>query len=126
MTRPKKVSRVLTKSESRLLGIKTIDAKLDLGSGLSTTAFEKQIAGLRQQINDYNAMLTVADAASNKIIEAEKALASTAERMLTGVATRYGRTSDEYEMAGGSKRGDRPRRKPSQPPVETSPQAATV
>ncbi len=126
MARRKKVSNILTKSEVRLLGIKSIDAELDLGSGVSATVYENEIVSLRQQIADYNTLLTRADAASNQIIEAEKRLADLAERMLSGVAARYGRSSNEYEMAGGVRRGARRRRRASSPESQPLLQAAAT
>ncbi|MGC1308012.1 MAG: hypothetical protein WA885_12355 [Phormidesmis sp.] len=87
---------------------------------MTTVAFEKQIVSLRQQIEAYDTVFAKTDAASNEIIAAKKALASTAERRLMGVATKYGRSSNEYKMAGRSRRGDRPRRQVSQPSVETA------
>lgn len=126
MARRKKMSSILVKCENRLLGIKSIDAKIDLGGGITVAAFEKDIVSLRQQLEAYNISLAKADAASNEIIKAEKALATIAERMLTGIATRFGKASNEYEMAGGSRRGDRPRRRPNPPAPISAPESATV
>ena len=36
-------------------------------------------------------------------------MADTSERMLAGVAAKYGRDSTEYEMAGGTKKSERRR-----------------
>jgi hypothetical protein len=41
--------------------------------------------------------------------DAEKTLRDMSERMLTGVATKYGKDSDEYEKAGGVRKRDRKR-----------------
>ncbi|BAY60611.1 hypothetical protein NIES22_06700 [Calothrix brevissima NIES-22] len=43
------------------------------------------------------------------VAENEKRLAEFCERMLTGVASKYGRNSDEYQMAGGVRKSDRKR-----------------
>jgi hypothetical protein len=125
MARRKKISRILTKSEVRLLGIKSIDSQLDLGNGMSATVYEQEIVSLRQQIADYNTMLAKADAASNEIIEAEKRVSDLTGRMLSGIAMRYGRSSNEYEMAGGVRREDRRRRRVSQPEALPMIEAAT-
>lgn len=52
------------------------------------------------------------DDAMNAFQTAEKNLASMSDRMLAGVAAKYGRDSTEYEMAGGTRTSDR-RRRPS-------------
>ena len=121
MARRKKSSTALTKSERRLAGMKSIDAKLDLGNGLTVASFEKEIVQLRQKISDYNTLLSKADAAANDVASLEKALSSTSQRMLMGVALKYGKDSSKYEMAGGTRRSERKRRRPAQPEVEAAP-----
>jgi hypothetical protein len=41
----------------------------------------------------------------SSIATLELALADMSERMLTGVASKYGKASDQYEMAGGARKG---------------------
>lgn len=120
MARRKKQSATLTKAEGRLVGIKSINTKLDMGSGMSVAAYEKEIAALRQKIVGYNTTLAQLDATSNDIIDAEKKLSTLSERMLLGVAMKYGKDSSEYEMAGGTRRSERRRRKASQPVAEAA------
>ncbi|MBD1873732.1 hypothetical protein H6F75_09580 [Nodosilinea sp. FACHB-131] len=52
--------------------------------------------------------------AGNAVKEAELVMRDYSERILLSVATRYGKDSDEYEMAGGVRKSDRKRpiRKP--------------
>ena len=125
MARRKKNSSILPKAESRLAGMKSIDAKLDLGNGMSAINFEKEIGALRLKVEAYNTLLSRADQASNEIFKAEKQLASVSEKMLLGVAVKYGKDSSEYEMAGGSRRGDRRRRvaRSAMTPAVTAPMA---
>lgn len=115
MARRKKKSASLLKAESRLVGIKSINTKLDMGSGMSATAYEKEIVALRQKITAYNTTLAQLDARSNEIIDAEKQLFTLSERMLLGVAMKYGKDSSEYEMAGGTRRSEHRRRRANQP-----------
>ncbi len=110
MARRKKSSSILSKAESRLSGMKSIDAKLDLGNGMSAANFEKEISALRLKLEAYNTLLSKVDQAANDILETEKRLASTAEKMLLGVAVKHGKDSSEYEMAGGVRRSERRRR----------------
>jgi hypothetical protein len=55
----------------------------------------------------YNTTLSTADSQLNAVEDAEKVLRDMSERMLTGVATYYGKDSDEYEKAGGVRKRDR-------------------
>ncbi len=112
MARKKKTSSaILAKAESRLAGIKSIDPKIDFGNGMSAVAFEKELATMRQKLADYNTLLSKADEASNELEMMDKKIADLSARMLAGVAVGYGKSSSEYEMAGGVRRGERRRRK---------------
>ncbi len=117
MARRKKESSTLTKAERRLSGIKSISDKLDLGNGLSVVAYEKEIVALRNEIAEYNTLLSKVDAASNRVNSVEKELADTTSKMLTSVLLKYGKDSNEYEMAGGTRQSERRRRTVSQPVV---------
>lgn len=124
MTRRKKKSAILEKSQERLTGLKTIDGKADLGNGITSATFEKEVSGLRQQIEAYNVLLTKADEAANAIEIAEKQLSITAENVLLAVKVKYGKDSSQYEMAGGTRQSERRRRKPQVAP-QSAPQAAS-
>ena len=115
MARRKKESSTLAKAERRLSGMKSISDKLDLGNGLSTIAYEKEIVILRNEIAEYNTLLSKVDAASNRVSSAEKQMADLTSKMLTGVLLKYGKDSSEYEMAGGTRKSERRRRTVSQP-----------
>lgn len=117
MARIKKASTaILAKAESRLAGVRSINPKLDFGNGISVVAFEKEILAMRQKIAEYNTLLSNADKASNELEVLDKKMSDFTARMLTGVATNYGRSSNEYEMAGGVRQGER-RRKTTPPEV---------
>lgn len=115
MARRKKESSTLAKAEWRLSGMKSISEKLDLGHGLSTATYEKDIIALREEIGEYNMLLSKVDAVSNQVSAAEKELASLTSRMLMAVSLKYGKDSSEYEMAGGTRKSERRRRTVSQP-----------
>ncbi|PZO22882.1 MAG: hypothetical protein DCF25_01905 [Leptolyngbya foveolarum] len=115
MARRKKESSTLAKAERRLSGMKSISDKLDLGNGLSTVAYEKEIVALRNEIAEYNTLLSKVDAASNRVSSVEKGLANMTSKMLTSVLLKYGKDSSEYEMAGGTRQSERRRRTVSQP-----------
>lgn len=109
MSRKKRISRILEKAEVRSAGLKSINLRLDLGNGLTVTNYLERIDTLRNQLNDYNAALANIDKSQNDLIDLEKMVNDLTERMLLGVATHYGKNSNEYEMAGGIRKSDRKR-----------------
>ena len=107
MARTKKTATHYDIAVTRLSAIKSIDAKLDLGNGINIEVYEKLIHELRDKVNTYNTMLSQLDAQLNTINETEKELRDYSERLLLGVASKYGKNSSEYEQAGGTKKSDR-------------------
>lgn len=104
MPRRKRGSAILDKSQRRMAGMKSIDPSLDLGNGLTVATFAALIADTQQKLEAYNTALSTVDQTYQAILEAEQILAEYTERMLTGVASKYGRYSNEYVMAGGTPR----------------------
>lgn len=100
---------------ARAAGMKSIDPALDLGNGLTLAAYQAKIAETDAKLSDYNTKLSQVDEASNAFQTAERELADISDRMLAGVAARYGRNSDQYEMAGGTKKSDRRRSATNKP-----------
>ena len=109
MARPKRSSRTLDKAQRRLAGIQSINIKLELSAELSAQDYTKNINDLRQKLNAYNTALSNLDALYNQVIETERNLADYSEKMLLGVAVKFGKDSHEYEMAGGVRKSDRKR-----------------
>jgi len=64
---------------------------------------------LSHQLEDYNSALSSVDELGNQIKTQEKKLKDLTERMLAAVAARYGKDSDEYEKAGGTRKSERKR-----------------
>jgi hypothetical protein len=109
MPRKKRGSIILEKAERRAVALESIHTELDLGSNLTLQLYTTQIDGLRDHLDEYNKLLSNLDRVSNEIIEKERSLRDLSELMLMGVATRYGKSSNEYEMAGGIRKVDRKR-----------------
>lgn len=114
MSRSKKKSTVLPKAEKRLAGMRSINPKLSFSTGLSNDAFSAQVNAVHTDLDAYNTLLSKVDEAYNKLAASEQALSTVSENMLMSVAIKYGRKSNEYEMAGGVRRSERRRtaRKP--------------
>lgn len=118
MARAKKTSRILPKAEKRLAGMRSINANLNFGNGVSIPAFETSINSVRAKLLVYNTLLSKVDEAYNEVLDAEQELSGVSKKMLLGVAFKYGKESNEYEMAGGAREEPRPRRRVGQPTAE--------
>ncbi|NEO62246.1 MAG: hypothetical protein F6J98_18135 [Moorea sp. SIO4G2] len=110
MARLKRSSRKLMNAERRLASLKSINARLDLGNGMTIQELEASIQSVREKLETYNTILSTVDAAYNNLLEAEEVLTDISEKMLLAVAVKYGKNSFEYEMAGGVRRSERKRR----------------
>jgi hypothetical protein len=113
----KRTSSALDKAEVRSAAIKGIAVQLNFGGGLSLPAYEAKVAGVRDKLTTYNTLLSQVDRVSDELDLLEKELIDLNERMLTGVATQFGKDSPEYEAAGGTRKSERkkPQRKPLPP-----------
>lgn len=111
----KKRSIVIDKARSRQAALLSVGDKLDFGNGLTTAAFDKTLDDTQKALTAYNTLLSETDQAYNSFQSFEKSLADTSDRMLTGIATQYGKNSDEYEMAGGTRKSERRRKQRSSP-----------
>ncbi|MBD2300479.1 hypothetical protein [Nostoc sp. FACHB-190] len=107
MARQKRSSKILEKAVRRAASINSIDPYLDLGNGLSLPAFSNLIEQMRTKENLYNTALSNLDKLYREMLETEGELADMTEHMLLGVATRYGKSSVEYGMAGGVPKSQR-------------------
>lgn len=110
MSRQKRTYRVLEKAELRSAGLKAVDSSMDFGDARSLQNLTQIIEQLRTRIDAYNTALSVIDSSKTEIDQLEKTLADLCDKMLTGVAFKYGKDSREYEMAGGVRKSDRIRR----------------
>lgn len=120
MGRLKRTSKTLDKGSTRLAGLRSIGGQ-DFGNGVTSEGFEDAVADTRRKLEDYNQALSMVDEKANLLADSEKTLQDFAERVLAGVAAKYGKNSNEYEKVGGVRKADRKRpaaRKP--PPAHTS------
>lgn len=109
MPRKKAASRHIDKAQKRISGMKSIDENLDLGNGLTNVAYGAAITEASTKLDLYNQHLSNLDEKYNDWKQSEKSLRDLNERMLIGVAARYGKDSNEYEKAGGIKKSERKR-----------------
>ncbi|MCI5195122.1 MAG: hypothetical protein D3919_02610, partial [Candidatus Electrothrix sp. AW5] len=103
MAYQRKSSRVIADAQERSADLRAIDPELDLGNNLTVAAYDTKIAEVQTALDAYNGLLAQADAAGNDFRTLEKELRDLSSRMLSGVKVKYGRDSNEYEMAGGTR-----------------------
>ncbi|MEH2111613.1 hypothetical protein [Nostoc sp.] len=97
-------SAAVDKAQLRLALLKSIDESLDLGHGLTIAAYNHLINTTRAVLEAHNTLVSNLEESRKTITQMDKALSEMSERMLSGVATVYGRNSIEYSKAGGSNR----------------------
>ncbi|MEH2291964.1 hypothetical protein [Nostoc sp.] len=106
MARRKRNSSVLERGDRRIESLQSISVELDFGEGLTIQAYSTTINDLRSKLAAYNTALSSIDKLADDVKNAEQAVITMSEKMLLGVGSRYGKTSQEYEMAGGMRRGN--------------------
>ena len=92
------------KDQRRLGLLKSIDANIDLGHVFNIEAFTRLIDNTRVAVESHNTLLSNLEESRQTIDQMNKALSEMSERMLSGIATVYGKKSMEYSKAGGSNR----------------------
>ncbi len=119
MARRKRISEPVTHAETRAAALESIAIDLDLGHGLTLPNYRKAITDTNTMLAGYNTKLSLLDAALNELQKSETDLDDFSVRMLSAVAVKYGRDSDEYEQAGGTRTSERrsSRRSPILVPV---------
>ncbi len=104
MSYRKKASPAMAQAVQRISGLKSIAADLDLGNGLTVVDYQTAIDEVETVLSTYNTHLSLADEIKNNLGTKEKVLRDISERMLIGVAAKYGKDSNQYQMAGGTKK----------------------
>ncbi|MBD2301928.1 hypothetical protein H6G80_31455 [Nostoc sp. FACHB-87] len=110
MSQKRRTSRIVEKAELRVSGLKAIDPNMDFGDNRNLQNMIQLIEQYRAKLNAYNTALVVIDSTKLEMEQLEKSLGELNDRMLIGVAFKYGKDSVEYEMAGGVRKSERVRR----------------
>jgi hypothetical protein len=122
MARQKRSSKILERAVRRAASMNSIDPNLNVGNGLTLSTFSTLIEKMRT----YNTALSNLDKLYREMLQTERELADMAEHMLLGVATRYGKSSTEYSMAGGVPKNQRRKGLRGESPTPNSQQPAFV
>ena len=97
----------LTKAETRLAALKSIDPALDMGDGRDIGSFTNAIADAKGKVATYNQSLSNLDGEYNDAIASINVVKKLSARMLTGVGSKWTTDSNEYEKAGGTRSSER-------------------
>ena len=118
----KSASPAIEVAQARLAALKSMDPKPDLGGDLTIANYQAATQAVQAKLEAYHTLLSQADDAANVLREAEKELNALNVRVLLGVASKYGKNSSQYEVAGGTRLSEikRPPRKPKLTATHTS------
>jgi hypothetical protein len=105
----KKLERVkdLDIAKTRLAAVTSISPTLDLGNGITAENYKTLIDKSLTSLALYNTTLSSIDELYNKCLADINKVKDYSDRVLAGVASKYSRESNEYEMAGGTKKSER-------------------
>jgi len=87
--------------------LESIGTNLDLGNSLTLAAYNAAIESADGLLSAYNTKLSELDGLLNQLETAETKLDELSGRMLAGVGVKFGKDSDEYEKAGGTRSSER-------------------
>lgn len=107
MARRARKSPTLNAAKDREERIARFDPNLVVADNLSLVSYKTAIDALGATLAEYNGTLAKADVLLNKITKAEDDLRDQSERVLTAVASKYGKDSSEYEQAGAVRKSER-------------------
>ncbi|MBW4448955.1 MAG: hypothetical protein KME38_19375 [Spirirestis rafaelensis WJT71-NPBG6] len=110
MSRRKRSSRILEKAEFRVAGLKAIDPNINFDNTYNLQNLTQLIDNFHNMLDDYNAAIAMIDSSRKKLAEMEKTLSQVSDKMLVGVGFKYGKNSNEYELAGGVRDSERIRK----------------
>ena len=102
-------------AKTQLAALTSIDAALDLGNGMLLSNYQKSVDGFTGLLKQYNTALSTVDDLYNQCNASLAEVQDFSERMLAGVASKFGKNSSEYEMAGGTRKTERRKPAPKKP-----------
>ena len=97
-------SDAIDKAQRRIALLTSIEENLDLGHGLTVSRYRETIEAARTKLEAHNRLKSDFDQSCKAVKQTERELSELSERMLSGVATKYGKNSVQYQKAGGKSR----------------------
>jgi hypothetical protein len=124
MPRAKRTSPIFAKATKRMASLRSISPTLELSEGVNLADYELEVQKLQTTIATYNTLLSSVDEAAGQITAQELIVRQYSERILLGVAFRYGKDSLQYMQAGGKIR--KPSKTRSTPQSNSQPTPETI
>jgi hypothetical protein len=107
--RPTRSSLALKDAKRRLERLKSINPMPDFGAGFNFDTYEKAVMELQELEGIYNTTVSELDTKLVQLKEKEKVVKDFRGRILAAIAVKFGKNSDEYVAAGGTKLSERKR-----------------
>jgi hypothetical protein len=107
MARKKRSSSMLTKAENRAIGLEEIDPPLNFGPNNNLATLKTSISKTKKLLESYNMKLSELDVVQNDLADSEAELRNLCSTLLSAAGALYGKDSNEYELAGGTRTSER-------------------
>ena len=117
MARRKRKSPLIEKAKLRAVALASISPTLDLGGEVTLPAYKAATSIAEAKLDAYNTKLSELDHYLNELVAQETKIRDWTERMLAGVAAKFGKNSSEYEKAGGTRKSEHKKRTPKAKPA---------
>jgi hypothetical protein len=99
-------SAIIEKAQRHLENLKSVDPHMAFDSDRSIQNLASRIEALGMKLTAYNQMLMMLDSMKIDLDGMEKELSELLEQMMIAVAFKYGKDSQEFEKAGGTRKSD--------------------
>lgn len=89
-------SSAIDKAQRRIALLTSIEENLDLGHGLTIEAYREKIEAARTRLEAHNRLKSAFEESCKAMKQEDQELTELSDRMVSGVATKYGKNSTEY------------------------------
>ena len=115
MARKPKTDREMQAGKIRLAKVKSVEPDFKANDDVSVAKLEAALSEAQSVLDDYNQTLASLDGKNNQYNLQIKKINNLSELLLDAVGLKYGKDSDQYEMAGGTRKSERRKPKPKMP-----------
>ena len=102
-----KYSTKYTKARNQFSGLKTINDQFSLHDDINVTTFDDKLKAVENAYSEVNQLKKQQDAKRANLKKMETDLNNYSQRVLSGIGSKFGFDSEEYEKAGGVRKSKR-------------------
>lgn len=102
-----KYSTKYTKARNQFSGLKTINDQFSLHDDINVTTFDDKLKAVENAYSEVNQLKKQQDAKRASLKKLETELNDYTQRVLSGIGSKFGFDSEEYEKAGGVRKSKR-------------------